>query len=219
MTEDEILKEAKRIRAERTAAKKQTRINVINGQIEQISKGSITRPSGLFHVISIDPPWPYDLRYGRNRYDPIGRKATSPYPEMPIEQLRHILLPAADDCVLWLWTTHSFIRDAYDLLEQWGFEDKAMLTWVKDRIGLGTWLRSKSEFCILATKGKPVINLTNQSTVLYAPRREHSRKPDEFYKLVDSLCVGRKLDFFSREVREGWAQMGNDTTKFNEGAT
>jgi len=216
MTEDEILKEAKRIRAERTATKKQARIDAVNSQIEQISKGSVTYPSGLFHVISIDPPWPYELMYGGNRYDPMGRRASSPYPEMSLEQIKDIQLPAADDCVLWLWTTHSFIRDAYDLLNRWNFDDKAMLTWVKDSIGLGAWLRSKSEFCILAVRGKPVINLTNQSTVLHAPRREHSRKPDEFYKLVDSLCVGRKLDYFSRETREGWEQLGNDTIKFNE---
>ena len=64
---------------------------------------------------------------------------------------------------------------------------------------------------------KPTIDLTNQTTVLHAPMREHSRKPDEFYEMVESLCVGRRLDFFSREPREGWAQMGNDPDKF-EGA-
>ncbi len=56
--------------------------------------------------------------------------------------------------------------------------------------------------------------LTTQSTILEAPAREHSRKPDAFYDLVDSLCVGRKLDFFSREKRPGWSQFGNDVDKF-----
>jgi MT-A70 len=52
-------------------------------------------------------------------------------------------------------------------------------------------------------QGQAVINLTNQTTVIASPMREHSRKPDEFYAMVDSLCVGRKLDYFSREPREG----------------
>jgi len=68
----------------------------------------------------------------------------------------------------------------------------------------------------MAVKGNPVINLTNQTTVLTAPLREHSRKPDEFFSMVNDLCVGRKLDFFSREKREGWDQFGNDVGRFSD---
>ena len=93
--------------------------------------------------------------------------------------------------------------------------EKAILTWVKDLMGTGRWLRSKSEFCMV--KGKPKVDLTNQTTVLNAPLREHSRKPDEFYALVDSLCIGRKLDILSREARPGCEQFGNEPGKF-EGA-
>ena len=82
---------------------------------------------------------------------------------------------------------------------------------------MGRWLRSQSEFCLMATRGHPRVDLTNQTTVIHAPMRQHSRKPDELYDMVKSLCIGRRLDFFSRERREGWEQMGNDPEKF-EGA-
>jgi N6-adenosine-specific RNA methylase IME4 len=165
--------------------------------------------NGKYDVIVIDPPWAYGTEY-----NPEGRRVASPYPEMSLEQIGNINIPASNDCVLWLWTTHKFMRYSFELLDKWGFQDKAILTWVKDRIGIGSWLRSQTEFCIMAVKGSPKITLTNQSTVLNAPLREHSRKPDEFYKMVDSLCVGRKLDYFSREKRDGWSQYGNEVQKF-----
>ncbi len=89
---------------------------------------------------------------------------------------------------------------------------------MKPRLGLGNWLRNRTEHCLLAVKGSPKVSLTNQSTVLDAPGRGHSRKPDEFYELVESLCVGRRLDYFSREPRPGWEQYGNEPAKFGGAA-
>ena len=142
-------------------------------------------PKGTYNVIVIDPPWPYGTKY-----DPQGRRIAAPYPEMGLEELSKLELPAAEDCVLWLWTTNAFMHDAYHLLETWGFEPKTILTWVKPRMGIGDWLRGKTEHCILAVKGSPRINLTNQTTVLHAEAEGHSAKPDGFYALVDSLCFG-----------------------------
>lgn len=193
--------------------KKAERIADIERQAATIAQGEVSVPTGPFHVISIDPPWPYGTDY-----DPATRRAANPYPEMSLEQIRALELPAAEDCVLWLWTTHQFMRHSFDLLDAWGFKDKAILTWVKDRMGLGSWLRSQSEFCIMAVKGRPPVQLTNQTTVINGPLREHSRKPDEFYALVEQLCVGAKLDYFSRQPREGWQQVGNTTELFGEAA-
>lgn len=212
--EKEILARAKEIRAEKAKAKKAERVAEVERQVQEIATSTPSAPSGLFHVISIDPPWPYDEGKSAETYDPDGRRASNPYPEMSLAQIKALDIPAADDCVLWLWTTHKFMRHSFDLLDEWGFEDKAILTWAKDRMGLGRWLRSQSEFCVMAVKGSPTTTLTNQTTVLHGPLREHSRKPEEFYELVESLCPGRKLDFFSREPREGWEQFGNDLEKF-----
>ena len=177
----------------------------------EIAEGRADLPEGVFEVLAVDPPWPYG---NAEHYDPANFRATTPYPEMALEELAALQLPAAQDCVLWLWTTHRFMRHAYSLLDAWGFEEKVIVTWVKDRFGVGRWLRSKSEFCIMAVKGSPKVDLTNQTTVIFAPMREHSRKPDEFYEMVESLCIGRKLEYFSREPRPGWEQFGNDPEKF-----
>lgn len=190
--------------------KKRQRQSELQEQQTAIAEGRVVLPEGVFEVIAIDPPWPYGTPY-----DPNGQRASCPYPEMTLDEIGAIKLPAADDCVLWLWTTHKFMRHSFDLLDAWGFRDVAIVTWTKTKMGLGKWLRSQSEFCIMAVKGKPKVNLTNQTTVLHGPMREHSRKPDEFYAMVDSLCIGRKLDYFSREKRHGWEQIGNTTEKFS----
>ncbi len=181
----------------------------IQEQIKEIEQNSFIPPTQKYDVIVIDPPWPYGTEY-----DPNGRRAASPYPEMSLDEIKAIELPASDDCVLWFWTTHKFMRYSFDILDAWDFRDVAIVTWVKDRMGLGTYLRSQSEFCIMAIKGRPTINLTNQTTIINGKLKEHSRKPDEFYEMVDSLCVGYKLDYFSREKRNGWDQYGNDTNRF-----
>lgn len=185
----------------------------IQKQVEEIEKG-VETPDGLFDVIAIDPPWNYGTEYNAS-----GRRVANPYPEMTQEELKAIEIPAADNCVMFLWTTHKFIWDAKELLDAWGFEYRSMLVWDKQKIGMGNLIRMQCEFCLVGIKGKPVFK-DNHSVrdLISEPRREHSRKPDAFYQLVNDLCVGRKLDFFSREPREGWCSYGNDTEKFRMGA-
>jgi N6-adenosine-specific RNA methylase IME4 len=180
--------------------------NIIHDEKVAKLEGKITELTpleGVYDVVVIDPPWNYNSVYHID-----GNRASCLYPEMTSSEIASIKLPLADDCVVWLWTTNAFMHDALHILEAWGLTQKTILTWVKDRMGLGSWLRGQSEHCILAVKGSPVISLTNQTTVLNGPLREHSRKPDEFYVLVDSLCHGRKLDYFSRTERKGWTCYG-----------
>ena len=125
---------------------------------------------------------------------------------------------AAEDCVLWLWTTNAFMDDALALVAEWGFTQKTILTWDKQKLGLGDWLRNVTEHCILAVRGKPVVTLTNQTTLISEARREHSRKPEAFYSLVESLCPapeGGRLEMFAREPRKGWIAWGAETEKFH----
>lgn len=188
-------------------------------QIGEIKETEVVVPEGFFNVVSVDPPWPYDLRdrcYPWETYDSSGRRASSPYPEMTLREIIANVPPLAEDCIVFLWTTHAFMNDAYDVLKYWELEPKTIITWVKDQMGLGAWLRSKSEFCIMAVKGKPKVALENQTTVIEGPLREHSRKPDSFYELVESLVPNsyRKLDMYSRQVRDGWEQIGNEPNKF-----
>jgi N6-adenosine-specific RNA methylase IME4/anti-sigma28 factor (negative regulator of flagellin synthesis) len=195
----EIKKEEKK--AERTA--------MIDEQKKAIESGEMKLPEGVFEVIAMDPPW----HYGRE-YDPDSSRVANPYPEMTQEQLLALQPPFAKDCVLFLWTTHAFIFDAKQLLNSWGFTYKATMVWDKEKIGMGAWLRMQCEFCLVGIKGKPTWVNTTWRDIIREPRREHSRKPDTFYEMVESITVGRRLEYFSREQRNGWTTYGNDTEKF-----
>jgi len=167
-------------------------------------------PKDKYNVIVIDPPWPYGTVY-----DPETRRVANPYPEMSLEDISALEIPAAEDCVMWLWTTHKFMFDAKQILEKWGFEYKACLVWDKEIIGMGAWLRMQCEFCLLGIKGKPRWDLSNQRDIIHSKRREHSRKPDEIYLLAQELSPNSKcIDIFSRQERAGWDQYGNETAKF-----
>ena len=180
-------------------------------QIQEIEQKAPELPDGLFDVIVMDPPWAYGTEYNAE-----GRRVANPYPEITQEQLKSIELPAANNCVLFLWTTHKFIWDAKELLDTWGFNYRCILVWDKKQMGMGNLLRMRCEFCLIATKGKPIFrDVHNLEDIIEEQRREHSRKPDGFYELVNNLCVGRKLDYFSRTQRDGWEVFGNDTGKFN----
>jgi N6-adenosine-specific RNA methylase IME4 len=75
----------------------------------------------------------------------------------------------------------------------------------------GDWLRGQSEHCLMATHGKPIVHLTNQTTILRGPVRAHSQKPDEFYALVEKLCPApRYCELFSRQYRERWDGHGDE---------
>ena len=187
----------------------------IEQQKADIESGAVSLPDGVFEVIAIDPPWPYGTA---EHYNDKGFRGTTPYPEMAMEDLFKLELPAAKDCVLWLWTTARFIEEACQLCRAWGFEKKNVLTWDKQEMGVGHWLRQSTELCLFAVKGRPKILRHDVRTLLSARRREHSRKPDEFYQLVESTCIGRRLDYFSREPRPGWEQYGSEPNKFEESA-
>lgn len=192
------------------AIKKEERKEVIQKQIDEIEQGIMVQPDGLFDVIAIDPPWNYGTSY-----DAGGRRVANPYPEMTQQELKAIELPAKDDCVLFLWTTQKFIWDAKELLDAWGFTYRSMFVWDKEKIGMGDLIRMQCEFCLIGIKGKPIFKDNHGiRDIIREPRREHSRKPDSFYQIVNDLCVGRKLEYFSREQREGWTVYGNDTEKF-----
>ena len=186
-------------------SKRIAREEKIEEQIEEIEKDNLIMPEGNFDVIAIDPPWNYGTKY-----DPESRRIANPYPEMSQEELLKINLPAKDDCILWLWTTNSFMRDAYELLEEWGFTPKTILTWNKVNMGVGHWLRNVTEHCILAVKGSPVWTNKTFTTLLTEKRSVHSKKPESFYQMVDKICYGRKLEYFSRNKRDGWEVFGDE---------
>jgi N6-adenosine-specific RNA methylase IME4/ribosomal protein S14 len=163
---------------------------------------------GPYRVIVADPPWPFEVRME----DPSHR-AVYPYTTMSIANIcaLDVAAIAAPDCVLWLWTTNFHMREAFGVLDAWGFEHRTVLTWAKDRMGFGDLLRCQTEHVLMAVRGKPIVTLTNQTTLLHAPVRAHSQKPDEFYALVEKLCPApRYAELFARQRRPNWDGHGDE---------
>ena len=198
-----------------TEYKKEQKIERRKQEIEEV-KRKIEQDNieikGKYDVLAIDPPW----NYGRE-YDPETSRVANPYPEMSNQEIQAIELPIKDDAVVFLWTTHAFIKTAFELLEGWGLEYKATMVWDKEKMGMGSTIRMQCEFCLVAVKGKPLIQGSDVRDIMREPRREHSRKPEVFYKTVEQMTTGRRLDYFSREQREGWDTYGAETEKFSEG--
>ncbi len=120
---------------------------------------------------------------------------------------------ADKDCLLWLWVTNHHMREAFTVLDAWGFSQKTILTWAKDKIGMGDWLRGQTEHCLMAVRGNPVIELTNQPTILFAKRpRENSQKPVEFYDFVEKLCPAPRYAYLFSRYRhnERWDCHGDE---------
>ncbi len=178
-------------------------------QAEDIRREPPPLPNrGPYRVIAADPPWPYEI----GNEDPSHR-ATHPYPQMSIEQICAVPVAtiAHDDALLWLWTTNHHMREAFGVLDAWGFQHKTILTWVKNRFGTGAWLRGQTEHVVMAARGKPIVELNDQSTVLHGPLRANSQKPDEFYEFVERLCPApRYAELFARSCRPNWDGHGDE---------
>jgi N6-adenosine-specific RNA methylase IME4 len=171
------------------------RLKVMRQSAELRKEPPLLPGNGPYRVIVADPPWPYELR----TEDP-SQRAALPYASMSIERIcaMNVASLAHENCLLWLWTTNCHMREAFAVFDAWGFAQKTILTWVKPHFGCGECLRGQSEHCLMAKRGKPVVELTNQSTVLYGSVREHSQKP-EFYDFVEKLCPAPRYAYlFSR---------------------
>jgi N6-adenosine-specific RNA methylase IME4 len=199
-----ILAEAKRIREERARA---------NREMTEAKKAArVDPPSGLYRCIVIDPPWELTVIERDNRPAQAGLT----YPTMTEAELMAFKLPAAEECHLYLWTTHKHLPLALRLAEAWGFRYQCLLTWSKN-VGFTpfSWMYS-TEHALFCTRGGLRLDKLGMRLDFRADRREHSRKPDEFYDLVRQASPGPRIDMFSRETREGFVSWGNETSAFEE---
>lgn len=188
----------------------------------------ITETTEYFHnlipvsydVIVVDPPWQFMTWSDTNQI----KLASNHYDLMQIEDI--LKLPvnrlAQRDCMLFLWATAPMLPQAMKCLEAWDFTYKTMMVWRKVtkhgkiRMGLGFWVRSMHELILIATIGHPKKHSAFPS-IFDGIAREHSRKPDEFYALVEKHAAGiRRVDIFSRQTRPGWDAFGNEVGKFDE---
>ena len=161
----------------------------------------------------LDAPWPMQ-KIERDLHP--EQTPELDYPVMSLEDIFNIDLPVADQCHLYLWTTQRFIWSAKDLLIKWEFKHLAIQVWHKNGgfqpAGLPQY---NCEFVLIGRKGGLEFNTTKNFPLCFeAPRREHSRKPVEFYDLVKRVSPGPRIDMFSRESHEGFEQHGVEVNVF-----
>ena len=174
-----------------------------------------------YQVLYADPPWFYGETQDRFEKD-LGL-AIAHYETIKDRDLAEILqkleLEIADNAVCFLWTTNPMLPRALEILKRWGFNYKTNLCWVKNRpfpAGLGFYFRSQHEILLLGTKGsfQPLTKEVISSVFSQVPR-EHSRKPDEIYEIVEKLYPDcNYLELFGRTQRKGWDCYGNQLEKF-----
>jgi N6-adenosine-specific RNA methylase IME4 len=178
----------------------------------------VSLPVGRFGTIVIDPPWPMQKIEREVRPNQVSFD----YPVMSEDELRafggSIELMAAENSHIFMWTTQKFLPLAMELVELYGFRYVLAMVWYKrggyQPIGLPQF---NCEFVIYGRKGTPKFIDTKRFPCCFeAPRREHSRKPDEFYDLIAGVTAGPRIDVFSREPRDGFAQFGNEANNFTE---
>jgi N6-adenosine-specific RNA methylase IME4 len=157
----------------------------------------------------------YGLVYADVPWDHLGPLG-APYPTMTDEQISQMPVEgmAEDDAVLFFWATASTLPNALTIIKAWGFEFKTSAVWTKGESGLGTYFRTNHEVLMLATRGKPpaVVNGSQPASSFYEDRREHSRKPEKAYEMIQAMYPGlSKLEMFCRgKPRDGWDGWGNE---------
>ena len=164
-------------------------------------------PDGLFDLIYADPPW----RLPGQRDS--SRAIENHYPTLPLDEIKALTVPAAGQALLYLWAVNSFLPQALEVIDAWGFTYATNYAWVKDRWGLGHWNRTQHELLLVATRGEvsPPAEGRRASSVIHAARRRHSQKPAELYELLERLHPQTsRLELFARQSRPGWTAWGNE---------
>lgn len=179
--------------------------------------------TGQYGALYMDPPWAFKTYSGKRTI--AHRCNKDHYEVMEHRELESLPVPdlAAKNSAVFLWTVDSHLDRGIDLIRHWGFTYKTIVfVWSKTqkngqpRIGMGYWSRKSVEVCLLATRGKVARKSKAVRQEHREPRREHSRKPDEFYSRIEALVDGPYLEMFARQRWPGWDAMGDEVGKFGE---
>ena len=171
-----------------------------------------------FGTVLADPPWRFVNRTGKVAPE---HKRLARYPTMDLDEICD--LPVAkhleDRAHCYLWVPNALLPEGLKVLEAWGFDYKSNIVWHKirkdggsDGRGVGFYFRNVTEIILFGTRGKNVRTQApgrRQVNMIQSRKREHSRKPDEQYRLIEECSWGPYLELFGRGVREGWTVWGN----------
>lgn len=171
-----------------------------------------------YATILADPPWQFQNRTGKIAPE---YKRTNRYSTMTLEDILRLPVSAiaADRAHLYLWTPNALLPDALRVMDEWGFKYKSNIVWHKirkdggsDGRGVGFYFRNVTEILLFGTRGKNARTKEagrRQVNVVQTRKREHSRKPDEQYRIIEDCSSGPYMELFARGEREGWTSWGN----------
>jgi len=162
-------------------------------------------------TLLIDPPYELSLtsKYRIRKH----RALDLPYDTMSFEELKKLPIQeyAEIGCHLWLWTTNQNLKQAFDLMESWGFTYLNIITWLKPN-GMGNWFITTTQHILFGYYQKCQFNKKRYLPTHFKANTptEHSKKPEISYKLIESISDAPRIEFFARRIRHGWTTLGND---------
>lgn len=183
----------------------------------------VRKVEGSYSTILADPPWQFQNRTGKMA--PEHRRLLR-YPTMELKEIMELPVSklAAAKSHLYLWVPNALLQEGLRVMEAWGFTYKSNLVWYKirkdggpDGRGVGFYFRNVTELILFGVRGsmRTLPPGRTQVNILSSRKREHSRKPDEIYDLVEACSPGPYLELFARFKREGWHQWGNEDVEEN----
>lgn len=183
----------------------------------------VAKVDGRFSTILADPPWQFMNRTGKMAPE---HKRLLRYPTMELEEIRQLPVGrlAAARSHLYLWVPNALLAEGLEVMQAWGFTYKTNLVWSKirkdggpDGRGVGFYFRNVTELILFGVRGsmRTLRPGRRQVNFISTRKREHSRKPDEVYPLIEACSPGPYLELFARFRREGWSQWGNEDVEEN----
>ena len=172
-----------------------------------------------FRTVLADPPWRFQNRTGKMAPE---HKRLSRYGTMPMEEIMELPVAQIVDtrAHLYLWVPNALILEGLEVMRRWGFTYKTNIVWYKTRKdggpdgrGVGFYFRNVTELVLFGIRGANNRTLRpgrTQTNIIVSRKREHSRKPDQQYHLIESCSPGPYLEMFARHGRDGWTQWGNE---------
>jgi N6-adenosine-specific RNA methylase IME4 len=176
-----------------------------------------------YGAILADPPWRFQNRTGKMAPE---HKRLSRYSTLSLQEIKEIpvWLVAAENSHLYLWVPNALIREGLQVMEAWGFEYKTNLIWHKirkdggpDGRGVGFYFRNTTEMILFGTRGnmRTLAKGRSQVNIIKSCKREHSKKPDELYEIIQACSPGPYIELFARGKRPAWDQWGNEVEDYN----
>lgn len=199
---------------------------IVSATLPSPSRDLAAKVQGEFATILADPPWQFQNRTGK--VAPEHRRLLR-YPTMELQEI--LDLPVANFAAarshLYLWCPNALLMEGLRVMKAWGFTYKSNIVWFKirkdggpDGRGVGFYFRNVTELVLFGVRGsmRTLKPGRTQVNMLATRKREHSRKPDEIYDIIEACSPGPYLELFARFCRDSWMQWGNEDVEQNSKA-